>query len=114
MEQELADRSKGQAELTKGMALVFTDAACIMPGGRAGIRRKFKDPPAENDDEKNSALRLMPKRCYFENRINASLYRNRGGGSPEPAGIRKRHKKEAKETLTEPVILLWGPVHDIL
>ena len=50
IEQELADRFKGQEELTNEMALAFIDAVYIMPGSRVEIWWKFKDPLAENED----------------------------------------------------------------
>lgn len=50
MEQELADRFKGQEELTNEMALAFIDAVYILPGSQVEIRWKFKDPLAENED----------------------------------------------------------------
>lgn len=43
MEAELADRFKGQGELTNEMALAFIDAVYLYPDRRVEIKWKFED-----------------------------------------------------------------------
>ena len=56
MEQEAADRFKGQDELTNEMALAFIEAVYIQPGGQVEIRWKFKDPLEKIRIKRYSAL----------------------------------------------------------